>query len=223
VGIVDGPISWHGGQPFWDPNYRLYTWWDIEFWNKRVTSAYGVVTSGFTLQPAGYATPDYERGTWDLTLQPDPTHLVLSSSDPRLAPAGRIVTSEDPYSLYELDPPTRLAWMSAGLAEDGWTDPATPAVIRVYGDPQAGPRNFRLTVSVYTGADVPGGREVVLRAGDTRVRRFVEQVVTLPIDVCIPAGGHEDVRVEPKGSTVLGERAVGVRVIGAAVAPGEPC
>jgi hypothetical protein len=224
VGLVDGPFNWRAGQPYWDPNFQLYSWWDVEFWNKRIHSAYGVETTGFTLQPGGYATPNFDTGAWDLTLQDHPTHLVMSTSDTRLAPVGRKVVEAELYSLYELEQPVRLAWMSQGLGTDGWTDPAARAIVRIFGAPDGPPRQSALTVRAYTGADVPGGRRVTLRVGDRHVTRFVETVEDLSITACVPAGAHADVRVVPHGQTDRGGRLVGVRLVKVTAAPtGRPC
>jgi hypothetical protein len=115
--------------------------------------------------------------------------------------------------------------MTQGIGADGWTQADTPALIRVFGEPGAAARLWRLRVRMYAGGDVPGGRDYLLRFGAAKARGRVTTTADAIATACVPADGHITARLEPKGSTTFPDgRTVGVRVIMIRAVPtAHPC
>jgi hypothetical protein len=126
----------------WFPS--AVTWWNVEFWNARVTRAY-IVGGWFYYTPDPFPRPtlrvDFATGA--LVGDPPP-YLVRTTVDSRFRPVGPTVGVAPDLEVVRLDSPARAAWATRGLAPDGWTRRGIPAVLRVYGD---GLVDVRMTVS----------------------------------------------------------------------------
>lgn len=214
VALIPGTINSRGGVPFFNQPLNDVEWWDVDFWNKTIRSVYSIegATGGFATTPAE---AKWDSGALQLPGEP-PDHLVMAQGDVRFAPqadAASIVDQGD-LTLYETRDPSKLAWMSRGIAHDGWTQTGEPALVRVFGDPERGALVWRLRIRMYAGGDVPGGRDYVLRFGNAKARGRVTTTADATATACIPPGGHVTGRLEPKGSTTFPDgRRVGVRVI----------
>lgn len=126
----------------WFPS--AVTWWNVEFWNARVTRAY-VVGGWFYYTPDPFPRPslrvDFATGALEGDL---PDYLVRTTVDSRFRPVGPTVGVAPDMEVVRVDRPARAAWATRGLAPDGWTRRGIRAVLRVYGD---GLVNVRATVS----------------------------------------------------------------------------
>jgi hypothetical protein len=126
----------------WFPS--AVTWWNIEFWNARVTHAY-IVGGWFYYTPDPFPRPTLRVDFASGAIEGDPPdYLVRTTIDSRFRPVGPTVGAAPDLEVVRLDRPARAAWATRGLAPDGWTRRGIPAVFRVYGD---GPVDVRLTVS----------------------------------------------------------------------------
>lgn len=225
VGVIDSQVNARGGEAIFNATYDSAVFWDVEFWNKRITSVWGIGASGKMLQPTGIAQPSWEDGSLNLASQDPVDHLVMSTSDTRFAPDGEKVASVDALTLYRVAWPPRAAWMSQRIGVDGWTEPPAPALVRVFGRPGDEPRRWELMVRMYAGDDIPGGRRVAVRFGASEVSTIVTTVAEARARACVPPGGRVDAEIVPEGTTDLGGRGiVGIRVITIAAEPtSETC
>jgi hypothetical protein len=212
VGLIPGTINARGGVPFFDDYLNQAEWWDVDFWNKSIRSVYSVGGTGAILPVK--ARTRWESGELELPGEA-PDHIVMAESDIRFAPMtkSRIVDQGD-LALYRTPDPSRLAWISRGVSDDGWTSPEEPTLVRVFGNPEERPTVWRLRIRMYAGADVPGGRDYVLRFGETKVTGGVTTTSDATATACVPSTGHVTARLQPRGSTAFGSgRRVGVRVV----------
>jgi hypothetical protein len=126
----------------WFPS--AVAWWNVEFWNARVTHAY-IVGGWFYYTPDPFPRPslgvDFATGA----IEGDPPDfLIRTTIDSRFRPVGPTVGVARDLEVVRLERPARAAWATRGLAPDGWTRRGTRPVLRVYGD---GPVDVRMTVS----------------------------------------------------------------------------
>lgn len=135
----------------WFPS--AVAWWNVEFWNARVTRAY-IVGGWFFYTPDPFPRPtlrvDFATGALE---GGPPDYLVRTTVDTRFRPVGATVGVAPDMEVVRLDRPARAAWATRGLAPDGWTRRGIPAVLRVYGD---GLVDVRVTVSAPDAAVLRG-------------------------------------------------------------------
>ena len=208
-GGTDGPVAW----------------WEAEFWNKDVTRQLQVDHGKtFTPFPSLDATVDRVAGR---LAGPQPSrYLVVSDSENRFGLAGaEVIARRSSLELVRVRHPYRLAWSTLGLTRDGWTLPARPASLRVYGHPDAGRRSVVITLAASGLASRPADFEIITE--DDTVRGAVDPGGARPpvdITVCVPAGGHADVWLLSRRGTRLEDgRVVSVHVDRIRVSPSVPC
>jgi hypothetical protein len=169
------------------------TWWDVEFWNKRVARGYlfrgrfGYTPETF---PPDTLAVDFETGAVIGEVTP---YVVRSNLDARFGLAGQVVATRDVVEVVQLELPARAAWVTQGVDPDGWTRPDRATTLRVYGD---GAIFVRLAMGVPTldaprGYDLGGARVGYLASNETRELQF---------EVCAE-GGHADVPIRILGSS----------------------
>ncbi len=167
----------------WFPS--AVAWWNVEFWNARVTHAY-IVGGWFYYTPDPFPHPTLRVDFATGALKGDPApYLVRTTVDTRFRPVGATVGVAPDMEVVRLESPARAAWATRGLAPDGWTRRGIPAVLRVYGD---GPVDVRLTVSA---PDAPVLRGFNL--GPVAGALEPNEVRELEFRVC--AKGHADVPI----------------------------
>jgi hypothetical protein len=200
--------------PFFNAPLNDIEWWDVDYWNKAIRSVYSIAGAS-----GGFATTGGDA-KWDsgaLELPGErPDHLVMAQGDVRFAPRATTASILDhgDLTLYKTVDPSRLAWMTQGISDDGWTRANEPALIRVFGDPGAPATIWRLRLRMYAGGDVPDGRDYLLRFGAAKARGRVTTTADATARACVPPDGHITARLEPRGSTTFPDgRRVGVRVI----------
>jgi hypothetical protein len=167
-------------------------WWDVEFWNKRVTRGY-LYRGRFGYTPETFPPDtievDFATGTVRGEVTP---YIVRSTLDARFGLAGQPVAARDVVEVVRVDLPARAAWATRGLDPDGWTRPNRPATLRVYGD---GVVAVRMSLGVpalgsLRGYDLGGARVGYLSSTETRELQF---------EVCAE-GGHADVPIRLLGA-----------------------
>jgi hypothetical protein len=128
--------------------------------------------------------------------------VVVSPGETRLRVAGKAAVAGDGGILVDAGKPWRLAWLTSGLSDDGWTLPGKTAVTRVYS--RAGQRKPELrTVSyVIRGPDNIPSRSFTLRAqGKTIHGVATPDALTENVTVCVPPHGHADIDMSVNGSS----------------------
>ena len=215
-------------------------WRDLEFWNKSLQrdahypSANVFEYTGIWF-PKLYLRFEPRTGATSAS----PTRWVAESDkETRFRVAGNVKAVNQDVVLIDAGHPWRLAWLTSGLYEDGWTQPGVTARVRIY--PTAGQRAAEtrsLFVALRAPEDIPKRRVNIvsnLRAwrgvatnGDT-----VEESIT----VCVPAHGFTEVRIStPSASAIPGnlantdslsgsrEGGVSLRALSLADEIGGPC
>jgi hypothetical protein len=195
-------------------------WRDVEFWNKSV--ARHLIYPG----PGAYAytgywfpklTPAFDAATGAVDLAP--TRYVLQAvGEARFRIAGTTVQQTDAATLVDAGRPWRLAWLSSGLTTDGWTEPASEPRIRVFAAwAQQGAVEHYATLRLRA----PGG--VATRSVSVATNLQRRRVEVTPdgasVDrllVCVPAGGHADIRLVVQGSSPIpgDQRTLAVSLLG---------
>jgi len=168
-------------------------WWNVEFWNARVTRAY-LVGGWFVYTPLPFPRPHLEANFATGALAADvPRYVVRTTLDSRFRPVGTTVATSGDLEVLRLDDPPRVAWAMRDVTPDGWTPADAPGRLRVYGD---GRVDVRLTV---TSPDAAVLRLVSVGAGGVALNPRESREVTLR--VC--AKGHADlpIRVD-EGSSI---------------------
>jgi hypothetical protein len=216
---VPFPVS-----PAWD--ISALRWWDAEFWNRSVREVF-VGRGGhfsYSVPPSRPLRLDFSSGAVAGTADA-PAFVVVVAGDPRFRLAGASHAANEGLELIRVERPYRAEWATRGLALDGWTRPGRPATVRVYGAPGEPARLADVSVQL---AAPPGRAKYTLAAagirraddlgpGETRIEE---------LRICVPAGGHADVRIAAgRAASIpgppLGPAPKGTRDVGVAVGPIE--
>jgi hypothetical protein len=225
VAVLAYPISTR-----WDQS--AIQWWDAEFWNNRVQSAFVAPDGNWTYTPfpSTGLRLDFATGRFEGT-ESAPPYVLAAPNDSRFGLAGSQAAANG-LVVRAVDRPYRAEWATRGLEVDGWTRPGRPATIRVYATPGQPSRVASVTAALYAPPEATG--PVPYRLGDTRGTAPPGQGAQPSASVCLPAGGHADLTLDaatsatiegpPLGPDPEPPRAVGVALSGVQVAPGdEPC
>jgi hypothetical protein len=226
VALLAYPISRDWG-------YSAIAWWEAEFWNNSVETAYIAPDGHWTYTP--FAAPHLNvnaatgqvRGTAHA-----PKLALVSPSDARFGLVGDQVSANVGLVLLKVGQPWRVGWVSRGLYPDGWMRAGQKASIRVFAEPGNPTEEVELAVTLDSPPEATG--PVTYKVGKTRGSLAPTVRTVAKTLVCVPAGGHADVRVKsqraariagpPFGPMPEPKRDVGLIVSGAEVAhTGKPC
>ena len=130
--------------------------------------------------------------------------MLGSDKETRFWIAGPEIGASQDGVLVDAGPQWRLAWRTFGAYDDGWTRPGEPVRVRVYS--RAGQRKPEIR-----------GLSFVLRAPDGVARRPAAVTVdgkttplvvtpdelTQTVNVCVPAHGYADVRLDVTGASPI--------------------
>jgi hypothetical protein len=226
VGVLAYPISRIWGQ-------SAIQWWDAEFWNNRVGSAFVVPGGRWTYTPFPSTTLrlDWSSGRFTGT-DTAPDYVLGAPNESRFGLAGSQAATNIGLVLQAVERPYRAQWATRGLQVDGWTRPGRPATIRVYPAPRQPSRMATVTATLDAPPEASG--PVSYRLGDAQGMLAPGARAQVARTVCVPAGGHADLRLDAdRSATIAGPpvgpdeappREVGVALSGVQVAQGdEPC
>ncbi len=205
VAIVAFPVS-----TAWDTT--AIRWWDVELWNRRVTSAYVAEDENFryTPFPQGMLQLDWSTGQAAET-DAAPSYVVAAPGDSRFQLAGRERAANLGFVVRQVERPYRALWMSRGLQADGWTTPGRTATIRAFARDEDRSELVRLRIHVrapelasaaYQLSEAGRTRPRALEPGETRVET---------VRVCLPAGSIADIGLTSTSNA---------RIAGAQLGPG---
>jgi hypothetical protein len=184
-----GMLPYSVGQE-WFPS--AVAWWNVEFWNARLDSAY-IVGEWFTYTPAPFPRPHLRIDPNGRILGNPPPFLVRTTLDSRFGPAGVQIASAPYLEVVRLAQPPRAAWVTRGLTADGWTRPGRSAVIRVFG---SGPFRVHMRVSA---PEVESAR--AYDVGTAHGSLDSSEYADISFRVC--AQGHVDVPIHARGATAV--------------------
>jgi hypothetical protein len=189
------------------------TWWDAEYWNKKVTRLLRV-DGGRTYSPfpSDEVSVDYARGTIQ---GPEPSELlVVSPRETRFGLHAKTVVDAKSLELVRSPRPYRLTWATRGLTPDGWKPSGTPLKLRVYGDAAGGRRRVVLTLSSSSHAALP--LHFTFQTHSASRRGSVDPGGARPpiaLPMCVPPGGHADATLRATGAVRIPDgRLVSVHV-----------
>jgi hypothetical protein len=220
VAVLAYPISRDWGQ-------SAIQWWDAEFWNNRVQSAFVVSDRNWTYTPfpSTRLRLRFQTGRFRQT-DDAPPYVLAAPNDSRFGLVGSQAATYNGLVVQAVDRPYRARWASRGLDVDGWTRPGRAATIRVYALP--GEPTRRLEVTVLLDAPPEAGGTVSYRFGAASGTVAPGERSQATASVCAPAGGHADLTLTAgKSATIAGPplgpeaeppRDVGVALSGVQVA-----
>lgn len=202
------------------PHDAATSWWDAEYWNKRVGRLLRV-DGGRTFSPfpKDDMSVDYARGT--LQGQQSSELLAVSPRETRFQLLATKLVDAKTLRLVRAPRPYRLTWATRGLAPDGWKLASAPMKLRLYGDGQGGGRTVVLTLSASRHAALP--LDFTFESGVSSRRGSVDPGGARPpvsLRVCVPARGHADATLRATGAVRIPDgRLVSVHVDRIAVKP----
>ncbi len=226
VALVAYPVSRDWG-------YSAVSWWDAEFWNKTITRAVVEPDGHWTYTPFPATELQVDPATGAIAgTEQAPKLALMAFSDSRLGLDGKRVGANLGLMLLKVKRPWRATWTTRGLDPDGWIRPGRRASIRVFAGPDEPTQNVKVAVTL----DSPPEAQHVVRYSVGGARGTLAPTVRAVPEtrVCVPAGGHADVRVRsgraaringpPFGPKPEPRRSVGLIVSGVTVSPtGNPC
>jgi hypothetical protein len=175
----------------WFPS--AVAWWDAEFWNNSVGPVYVGPNGRYTYDP--FPSRVLHVGDDGVIAGTDqaPKLVLAAPGDSRFGLAGKQLDTNAGLTLSKVERPWRATWVSRGLEPDGWIRPARPGFIRVFAAPGDPSKNVKVAVTLDSPPEATG--DVHYRVG-TRSGLLAPTVrAVAKTKVCVPAGGHADVRV----------------------------
>ena len=200
-------------------------WWDVEFWNRRVTHAYVAADGNFryTGFPQRSLELDWSTGEAAGTASAPP-YVVVAPGDSRFLLAGRDQAANLGFVVRQVERPYRALWMSRGLQTDGWTTPGRSAVIRAYAPDPDRRRLVRLQLALRA-PDLAPAEYQLSAAGERRaVRLGPGQTKVETLRVCLAPGSGADIGITSTSSAritgvQLGPGIEETRAVGVGVGP----
>jgi hypothetical protein len=223
VAVLAYPISRDWGQ-------SAIQWWDAEFWNNRIGSAFVAPGGRWTYTPFPSTTlrMDWTTGRLPGT-DAAPGYVLTAPNESRFGLAGSQTASNLGLVVQSVERPYRALWATSGLDVDGWTRPGRPATIRLYAAPGRPAGLAQVTATLDAPPEATGA--VSYRLGRARGTVAPGARAQVAQAVCLPAGGHADVRLVADRSATIGgppigpaqgpSRDVGVALSGVQVAPAD--
>ena len=210
-------------------------WWDVEFWNRRITRSYVARDGNFTYTtfPQGVFEIDPVSGVVAGTADA-PRYVIAAEGDPRFQLAGSEYAANVGLVVLDAVRPYRAVWSSLGLRTDGWTRPGVPATIRVHPRPGLRPEvasvHIRISAPPTAAARYRVSAPTANRVGEVAPGASADEVVLLcaepssPVDVSVAPSTSARIEGPPLEPEPGPDRLVGVLIGPVAVRfTGRPC
>jgi hypothetical protein len=187
-------------------------WWDTEFWNRSITTAYVAADQnfGFTPFPRHELRVDWSTGEIAGTADAPP-FVVAAPDDSRFGLAGVQHAANVGLVVRAVDRPYHAAWATRGLETDGWSRPGRPATVRFFGPRTGDPILVDLRIGIHAPSASSARYRIVIPTGARVVALSADAAADEHVSVCMPGLSFTDVTV-----TAL----TGARIEGPAVGPG---
>jgi len=132
-----------------------------------------------------------------------PTRWILQSDgETRFRVAGPAIAAGANGILVDAGRRWKLAWMTSGLYDDGWSLPGKTVVARLYSRAGQTEPELRTMSYVLRSPDNIPQRPITLSAqGKTMHAVATPDAITENIQVCVPAQGYAEIRLRPDGSS----------------------
>jgi hypothetical protein len=199
-------------------------WWDAEFWNESIDRVLEIYGPTFVPFPVERVNLDLATGA--VSGLPERRLFLFALEDTRLRLAGTTtVLTAPPLTLVQVARPARAEWSTRGADADGWSRPGRPVRLRFYAAGQPGLRDVRIALEAATETVSALPFEVTAGGEVRRDRVAADEVITVRLPVCVPAGGHaEATLLTPQGVRIRDGRVVGLHLDGVEATPtGRPC
>jgi hypothetical protein len=198
-------------------------WWDVEFWNRRVTRSFVAADDNFAYTTFPQSAVRIDPATGAVAGTSDaPRYVVGVEGDHRFELAGTERSANVGLVVVDAARPYRAIWSSSGLRTDGWTRPGVPASIRLYPRPERPPEVARVRVRISAPSTAAARYRLTAatadRAGDVAAGGVVEEVVLVcnephtPADIIVIAPASARIEGPPLGPEPEPSRLVGVRI-----------
>jgi hypothetical protein len=186
-----------------DTGASVAYWWDVEFWNESVVRdahQQGEFEGTPSTFPKDELRFDDRTGRANESLT---RYVVEDATETRFRVSGEGLQITRDTLLIDTERPWRTDWLTFGLYDDGWTKPGK-ASIRVFAFPhQKGAVMRYLSI----GVQAPFAPHLVSRepfevlsnAGDWKGLANGGDAVVHQLQVCVPASGFADVRIDTHG------------------------
>lgn len=208
VALLAYPVSRDWGQ-------SALVWWDVEFWNDGVSRAFVVPGGTFTYTPfpSRELQLDFASGRFPGT-EGAPPYVLTALSDSRFGLASTQLAANVGLSLVAAERPYRARWATRGLDADGWTRPGQAATIRVYADPGSPAQLVQVAVTLDSPpeAQAPARFRLSGRAGASEGAVAPGSRSAAQAKVCVPAGSHADLTLEPGLAATIAGPPLGPRL-----------
>lgn len=210
-------------------------WWDTEFWNRSITTAYVAADQNFSFTPFPRRELVVDWSTGEIAGTTDaPPFVVGAPDDSRFGLEGSQHAANLGLVVWAVDRPYRAAWTSRGLDTDGWSRPGRPATVRFYGQRVTDPVLVDLSISIHASSNSPARYRIATPTGARVVTLSAGAGAEEHVSVCMPAASIADVTIVAlSGARIEGavqgpgpspSRVVGVRIGPISVEPtGRGC
>jgi hypothetical protein len=180
-------------------------WRDYEFWNKSVDRDVQQPDESFLFSGDTFEKlyPRFDPTTGRSDVSPAP-YVLQANQETRFRVAGTVRAVQPDVMLIDAEEPWRVDWQSSGLYADGWTQPGTPARIRVYPSVgQRGPVTRALSLGFRAPEGVPERRVEIASNLERWEGTATADTQRHAILFCVPADGFAEVTVRADGSSEI--------------------
>jgi len=171
------------------------TWWDLTFWNAKVTGMRYLKNGPTPWPDQAFPLPFAVDPNTGATTGLAGGYVVAGAGDRRFGFRGQqpVGPPHGNLQVWSLPAPVDSTWQFLGAAENGAVPPAGHAIVRIFGDGTAGSRTVSVVVGAGFGSKAATPFEV-LRGGNVvqSGRATFAKPVTVSVRIMLPARGHVD-------------------------------
>ncbi len=182
------------------------TWVDYEYFNKSLVRDARIAGSNpFDYTGFWFPKLDLHFNTTTGVVAESPTRWIAASiKETRFRIAGPAKFYNSNLMLIDAGRLWRLAWLTSGLYDDGWTKPGAIIRIRLY--PTAGQRTARLrSVGFVLRAPQDIAKRVVTLSSQGKTTRVIvtPSATDASAQACVPTHGYAEIQMKVNGSSTI--------------------